>query len=199
MSWGSKRSHLVNIRYGMIWRCENQKCDAYKYYGGRGIRVCEEWKNSIDAFVEWGIKNGYEIGLTIERIDNNKGYEPSNCKWATKLEQGSNKRNNVIYTVRGRTGTLTELCRIFGKEYRRVRDRILLGWDIDNAMFTEKQRDSGISVYMTVCVDGITSTVKDAAKRYGMKTATVMGRIRAGWQTDRVFKEPVRTLAKGKR
>ena len=80
--------------YDMKQRCYNQNNKAYKDYGGRGIKVCDEWLNDINAFVEWSLKNNVDFGLSIDRIDNNGNYEPSNCRWATCKQQSNNIRTN---------------------------------------------------------------------------------------------------------
>lgn len=76
----------------MIQRCTNPNQKKYPIYGGRGIVVCEEWKCSYTAFRDWAMANGYEEGLSIDRVDVDGNYEPSNCRWATRSEQEANKR-----------------------------------------------------------------------------------------------------------
>lgn len=87
-------SRLYAIWTGMKRRCNNDRCREFKYYGGRGITVCAEWAEDYTAFRDWALANGYADDLTIDRIDVNGNYEPSNCRWATNAEQQRNKRNS---------------------------------------------------------------------------------------------------------
>ena len=89
----------------MKTRCYNPKYDFYDYYGGRGIKVCDEWLNSYEAFYNWAMSNGYKKGLSIDRIDVNGNYEPSNCRWATPSQQSANQRKCSLNTS-GYTGIL---------------------------------------------------------------------------------------------
>lgn len=109
---------LIGTRIYRIWanikvRCFNKNKNEYKYYGGRGITVCKEWKNNFQAFYDWAMANGYRDDLTIDRINNDGNYEPSNCRWITKKEQCNNKRNNRVCEVNGKTYTVAELAIIY--------------------------------------------------------------------------------------
>lgn len=117
-SGDNRRQHgMCGTRIYRIWKGIHQRCNApitdrnYKWYAARGIKVCEEW-NDFNTFYEWAVNNGYDESLTIDRIDSNGDYEPSNCRWATFKQQANNKRNNHFVTINGETHTIIEWSEI---------------------------------------------------------------------------------------
>ena len=132
-------TRLYNIYYSMLGRCYNTKVPHFNRYGGRGICVCDEWKNDITTFFEWAYNTGYkenDYQLSIERIDVNGNYEPENCKWIKIKEQYYNRRNSV------RIGnlSLSEFCNRAGLKYSSVRAIYYRTGDIVKALgFTNKE------------------------------------------------------------
>jgi hypothetical protein len=122
------RVRITRILNGMKTRCNNPKRKDYPAYGGRGIKVCEEWSNSVDAFVEWSLGNGYSDELTIDRINNDKDYSPENCRWVTKKVQQRNQSKNVFVTINNEKKTCSEWAEIAGISRSTFHDRLKAGW-----------------------------------------------------------------------
>lgn len=132
---GRCETRLYHTYLSMKARCFNPHIKRFENYGGRGITVCDEWKNSYSSFREWAISNGYKDCLTLDRIDVNGNYEPNNCRWATRKEQSNNKRNNILVTVDGITETLKQTCERYKVPYKRTWKRFKCGWSIEDALF----------------------------------------------------------------
>lgn len=117
---GSKKKYkrLYSIWTNMKTRCNNPHTPEYRRYGGRGVKICSEWENDFPAFLSWSMKNGYKSNLSIDRINNDEGYSPSNCRWADNFTQQSNKSNNVkINSTHGEI-TAKQWCRENGVNYK---------------------------------------------------------------------------------
>lgn len=114
---------LYDCWVDMKRRCYNIHNKRYHRYGGRGITVCDEWKNSFASFYAWSLNNGYTDELTLDRIDNDKSYAPDNCRWATRKEQSTNRSTNIKLTIGNATKTLSEWCEIFEVDYKKVNRR----------------------------------------------------------------------------
>lgn len=135
---GKSRTRLYRIRGNMISRTSNPNKDNYAQYGGRGIKICDEWANSFQSFYDWAMTNGYEDTLSIDRINSDGDYEPSNCRWVTMKEQNINKTNNLHFEIDGKIKTLVEIAEERNVDYRFLYGRIKRGWDIEKALNTPK-------------------------------------------------------------
>ena len=122
-----KTPRLYSIWGCMKTRCYNKNREDYKYYGGRGISVCNEWKHNFAAFREWALSNGYDDSLTLDRIDPDGNYCPSNCRWATAKEQGNNKRRTIFLEIDGVRKTLTQWADDVGMPRNRIYSRYYRG------------------------------------------------------------------------
>lgn len=118
-----RKERVYHIYSAMKQRCYNPNSTAYPRYGGRGITVCDEWKDSPDAFIEWAYSNGYADNLTIERIDYNKPYCPSNCCWIPDKDQAKNRSTVLNVKYLGDEYTLRDACLLAGLNYDSVRQR----------------------------------------------------------------------------
>ena len=122
---GKSKNRIYYIWSSMKQRCCNPKNQAYSNYGGRGITLCKEWFD-FKGFYEGAKTSGYRDNLSLDRIDNNGNYDPSNCRWATMKEQDNNKRSNVLITYEGETKTLIQWS-----ECKKIR---FLGWTVEDAL-----------------------------------------------------------------
>jgi hypothetical protein len=136
----NKEPRLYEIWNGIKARCNRKNHRAYEDYGGRGIKVCPEWNNDFKDFCEWAMKNGYEEDLSIDRIEVNGDYEPSNCRWTTVQEQSRNRRSNVKIEINGEIKTITEWSEISGISYSTLRNRWKKGWPTDQ-LFTPVKKN----------------------------------------------------------
>lgn len=146
---GGRKTRLNNIYAHIKTRCYNPKSDHYKYYGARGITICEEWLNpevvdrtngmtkGFEAFKKWALENGYQDNLTIDRIDVNGNYCPENCRWVTRKIQMNNTRRNHLLTYKGETKNITEWAKITGISVTALTKRIRRNWTIERALETK--------------------------------------------------------------
>ena len=127
---------LYSIWHNMKNRCYYEKSANYKYYGGKGIKVCDEWKDNFQSFALWALSNGYQNNLSIDRIDNSKDYCPENCKWSNAYEQNNNTNRNRFYTYNGNTKTISEWAKEYGIDRNLLNVRLKRGWDFEKAIIT---------------------------------------------------------------
>jgi hypothetical protein len=191
-------SKLNKIYDSMKRKCYNQKCERYKDYGGRGITICDEWLNNEHvpgtrnctkgwvAFKNWALENGYRDGLSIDRIDNNKGYCASNCRWVSSSVQNNNKRNNLMITYKGKTQNLKQWCNELGLKYQRVRDRInKYHWTVERAFETKVNASLRMITYK-----GKTMSLVDWCRELDLNIHTVESRLYSKhWSIEKVLEK----------
>lgn len=127
------KERLYTTWKDMLRRCFNPKCKSYPNYGGRGITVCNEWKSSYLNFKSWALHSGYTDSLTIDRIDSNGNYEPSNCRWVTLKVQENNTRKNRFLEYHGISHTVSEWANILEISYPALLNRLKRGWSLEKA------------------------------------------------------------------
>lgn len=131
---GDFGTHLYSVWAAMKRRCYNPHVMHFSDYGGRGITVCDAWKEYI-PFREWALQNGYAEGLSLDRIDVNGNYSPENCRWVTMTVQQNNRRNNVRLEYEGKSYSIQDIARISGVSERTARGRYERGWTVKEMLY----------------------------------------------------------------
>lgn len=175
-------TRIYNTWAHMKQRCYNTKNASYKDYGGKGIKVCEEWQDFI-PFYNWSMKNGYNDTLTIDRIDNNKDYSPDNCRWATIEQQNNNKSDTILIQYNGKIQSVAKWSQELNIKYSTLMSRINKGIPLDEAFNTKSFKKIHYVTYQ-----GETHTVKEWSKILGIKQCTLSWRLfRAKWSIEKAF------------
>ena len=183
-----KRLH--GIYHGIKKRCYNEASPRYGDYGGRGIKMCDEWLDyhgGFEAFVDWSLNNGYSDELTIDRIDVDGDYSPGNCQWMTRKQQNQNKRTTIWVDYRGEHIPLMVLCEREGVSYDTVHDRMFKrGWDLERAINEPSARKK--KSFSQIC------------REHGMNPKVVSDRIRKlGWSEEKALNTPSLGLGANKK
>ena len=179
IKYSVRNNKLYHVWYGMVDRCKNPKHKFYHRYGGRGICVCDEWID-YDMFATWALANGYKEGLSIDRINNDGNYEPSNCRWATTKEQHNNTSQCSFKTINGITKSVSEWAEEYGIRHGLVLHRLSRGMSIEDALTTEsKYRGKGIPIRCIETNETFKSS-KEAAEKYGVTTSSIAHAARTG-------------------
>lgn len=132
---GGRQDQLYTVWHNMKQRCYGKTYKDYPNWGGRGIRVCDEWKNDYAAFRDWALLNGYEKGLSLDRIDVNGNYEPGNCRWADWHTQAINRTCSMNYEINGEVKNLTDIAEEYGIKYGTLYQRVhVYKWPIEKAI-----------------------------------------------------------------
>ena len=183
-----KRKHgLMNTKLYAVWRSMKQRCfdensSSYFRYGGRGITVCDEWKDDFQAFYDWSMANGYREGLSIDRIDVNGNYEPGNCRWATMKKQANNRTNNTIVEYNGVSKTLSEWAEFYNISYDIFLKRLEGGNSFEDAITHgklpckhKKWRGKAPMITLKEAREAAGLTQADLAKMLDLKPTTISG------------------------
>lgn len=176
-----RNKRLRYIWHGMRRRCNDSKSNYFYRYGQRGIKVCDEWNNDYVAFARWALQNGYNDHLTLDRIDNDGNYEPSNCRWITEKEQHRNTSTCRYYTHNGVTKTLIEWAEEYGIHKNTLSQRLNSGMSIDEALVAGNSHRNGRRIPIR-CVDTAEefSSISDAAKKYNANISSIAAALRTG-------------------
>ena len=169
-----ERKRLKSIYNGMRLRCYNKNSVNYKYYGGKGVTICDEWLLSFENFFDWAINNGYNENLTIDRIDSEKEYSPDNCKWSTKKEQAYNRSISVKLTLNGRTMYMTEWAEELGIDKKTLSWRYRNGWSDEEILSNKKD--------IILTYNGESKNLLEWSKKTGIKKSTLWDRYNRGWE-----------------
>jgi len=179
---GKYPKNLYEKWHGIKSRCYNNKDSNFYLYGGRGIKVCDEWKNSYIAFRDWALTNGYQEGLTIDRIDNNGNYCPENCRWATIKEQANNRRDNKLITYNSKTQTVSQWADELGLNYCVLNGRLRKGWSIERALESKLYAEDKSSIMITY--NGETKNISQWIKKLNVNAGLLRTRIKRGWSIE---------------
>lgn len=142
MSHRLSKTPLYKVWLRMKGSTESPTHRDFKYYGAKGIKVCEEWRNNFQSFYDWAVSNGYERGLTIDRINPLGDYSPDNCQWLTIQKQQCKRSDSWLITIDGEIKCLSEWCKIYNINRYTVRSRILSGWSEIDALTVAPVRHS---------------------------------------------------------
>lgn len=186
---------LQRIYYGMKTRCYNRNNHNYKCYGARGITICNEWLSNSKSFYKWALSNGYADNLSIDRIDNNKGYYPDNCRWITTKEQNNNQRTNRLITYQDKKQTLKQWCDELGLNYGVVKSRInKYHYSVEKA-FSKCNNNLHLISYM-----GKAQSIKEWSVELNIPYKTLLQRLTGyQWSVERAFTQKVRNVKKNKK
>lgn len=188
------RERLYVLWIGIKQRCNNRNNISYKYYGGKGIKVCKEWEKDYLTFKEWALKNGYDENLprgeqTIDRVNPLGDYEPNNCRFITIQKQQRNKECVKKYEYNGEIHTLPDWAEILGIEYSLLHGRIFTyGWSIKDAI--ERPRNYRVNGnYVKVNLDGTEKTLLEISKETGISHTVLKKKYDNGYKIEDVIRE----------
>ena len=187
-----RRSYLHRVWDSMKTRCTNPRSGNYKNYGGRGIKICDRWLHSFEAFAE-DMGPRPSAAHSLDRIDVDGDYEPKNCRWATWKQQGRNRRTNVFVTIGNETKCLAEWAEESGIEYATVTKRIREGWEPALAVFTPARPMAKHTVAPRLIeFNGQSKNLSEWSRELGISRSVLSRRAQKGWPPEKILFFPVR-------
>lgn len=169
---GYSKERLYWIYSGMKARCLNKNEPCYKHYGGRGIKICSEWLKGYVFFRSWALSHGYQDNLTIDRLDVNGNYEPSNCRWVTVKEQANNRRDNLFLVYNGESKTLQQWSDTYGINRKTLQQRLQRGLTLAEALNKDLYKGN------LYTFQGKTLCLKDWARELGISYSSLHYHVR---------------------
>ena len=176
------RRKLQKVFRSMIYRYYNENNRVYKYYGGKGVTICDEWLQSFDNFYNWALLNGYKEGLSIDRIDVNGSYSPKNCRWATMEEQSRNRTNTVLVEYNGKKMTLREWSEELNISLSTISKRKHNGYSDKEIIEGRPKRKRVANIYLQY--NGKTLSIREWSKELNTKEGTIRTRLDRGWSIE---------------
>ena len=188
MTHGCNGDEFYPTWWSMMQRCYNPKNHNYQRYGARGIKVCEEWQDP-KQFIAWAKSTaGHKLkSLSLDRKDNNSGYSPDNCRWATAREQSNNRVTTVFNTIDGVTMPFTYWCEKYNISPATVRARMKNGCSLETALKEPTHQD-----HVMIAINGVSKNISDWCKEFGVTRSTAYKRIRSGWDPVKAVSTPPR-------
>lgn len=195
MKEGIVISNISETRLYSIWanmkqRCYNPKNKFYNHYGGKGIIVCEEWLNDFEVFQEWAYGNGYREYLSIDRINNDKGYMPQNCRWVTQKEQMQNTTLTRFITINGVKKRLGEWSQISGVKPGTLSKRYKNGVRGDRLLQPTRLRRKTPYNAKRITINGVTKSISEWSEESGVQVNTINARLRRGVKGTELIEKP---------
>jgi Fic family protein len=183
---GLSYSKLYKVYRNIINRTQKETNRQYKNYGARGIKMCDEWLNDFINFYNWAIENGYKEGLSIDRIDVNGDYEPSNCRWTDSYTQANNRTNNVMITYKGKTLTISQWSEKLGISQSCIGRRLHEGFPIEE-VFSVKRASKHKLKYKNKFY-----TIGEISKMTGISQQAISNRINnLRWSIEKTIETPL--------
>ena len=167
------KKKLYGVWEGIKQRCNNPNQPAYKHYGARGITMCEEWSENFNKFYIWALDNGYKEGLSIDRIDVDKGYSPENCRWADRKTQMNNRRNSFLITYNGEIKSITEWAKQYGLKRATIQQRLDTGCELDRLFLSIEEYKKTSEIKHGTLIEYL----KEASLKNGLSVETMKYRI----------------------